>query len=265
MTRPPRLLCIGTHHKSGTVWMRRTFHEISRRQGIPMGPCYRAERLAELDPGPNILVNWSSTFPKAVLDHPEVRMLHVVRDPRDMLISAMRYHLKAPLANEKFLAETRPEWGGRSYRDQLRHLATDAERLHFEMGLKFRHVMRQLARFPRGHPNVVELRYEDLIADTEAAGFRAALERAAPPALDIDDAVAQFVRFALFGGLKDPAKRRGLDSVHIRSGAPGQWRRAMPRAVARAFAAEHGPLLARYAYAPDDTWVEACRADPAAA
>ena len=39
------------------------------------------------------------------------RLLHVIRDPCDVPLSAMRYHRVTPLGNEKFLREKCNEWG----------------------------------------------------------------------------------------------------------------------------------------------------------
>ena len=101
-----RFICIGTHHKTGTIWMRKVFRAIANEQGIPFMQCYRAKRLVDLaETGPHIVVNWSSSLPQQLLDMPEARFLHIIRDPRDVLLSGMRYHRIAPLGNEKFLRE----------------------------------------------------------------------------------------------------------------------------------------------------------------
>lgn len=256
-----RLLCIGTHHKSGTVWMRRVWHEVSRKLGVPLTQVYRSERVASLGPGPHILVNWSSTFPPELREHPEARFLHVVRDPRDMLISATRYHLKAPLKTEKFLAKTKLAWNGLTYRDMLRSLPDDTARMHFEMQHNFKRCMSQMRGFPRGHPNSTELRYEDIIRDRSTEHFRAALARLDLPWLDIVCAAQSFHAYALFGGLKSRDARSRRDRLHIRSGRAAQWRKALPRSVARTFSAHYQDVLQRYEYALDRSWVALCPED----
>ncbi|WP_281982768.1 hypothetical protein [Thalassorhabdomicrobium marinisediminis] len=47
MTAPACYLCVGTHHKTGTIWRRKVFRAISNRQTIPFMQCYRAKRLAD--------------------------------------------------------------------------------------------------------------------------------------------------------------------------------------------------------------------------
>lgn len=69
-----RFICIGTHNKTGTIWMRKVFRLIANEQNIPFMQCYRAKRLVDLAPsGPHIVVNWSSSFPKQLIDNPAAR------------------------------------------------------------------------------------------------------------------------------------------------------------------------------------------------
>ncbi|MGJ8611266.1 MAG: sulfotransferase domain-containing protein, partial [Octadecabacter sp.] len=105
-TTPARFICIGTHHKTGTIWMRKVFRAISTDQNIPFMQCYRSKKVAEAaETGPQIIVNWSSSFPDELMKMGHARFMHIIRDPRDVLLSGMRYHRIAPLGNEKFLRE----------------------------------------------------------------------------------------------------------------------------------------------------------------
>jgi glycine cleavage system aminomethyltransferase T len=60
---------------------------------------FRSERgqLSDLDHGPFILFNYDSDFGDlaSLLDRENVRILHLIRDPRDVVISAMHYHKAA--------------------------------------------------------------------------------------------------------------------------------------------------------------------------
>lgn len=115
-----RFICIGTHHKTGTVWMRRVWHAVKREQNIPLMQCYREKKLAEAAlVGPQMIVNWSSSFPPELMDLDHARFLHIIRDARDVLLSGMRYHRIAPLGNEKFLRKEKNAWGGKNYQEQL--------------------------------------------------------------------------------------------------------------------------------------------------
>ncbi|MBY6046768.1 sulfotransferase domain-containing protein [Vannielia litorea] len=263
-----RFLCVGTHHKTGTVWLRRTLHRIMERQGIGLMQANRPKRIADLpESGPQIVVNWSSGFPAEFFALPEARFIHVIRDPRDVLLSGARYHEKAAMGNEKFLKEQRPEWDGLNYKDYLKSLETPQEKLLFEMEQKHASTLFEMLAWPYGHPQAVELRYEELMEDHDCALFRSALERCAIEGLDIDGAVEAFWDSSLFGGLKEKDERpaRILNHVTSGTGAEAQWRSKMPRSVARIYADRYGSALAALGYAEDDSWVELCPEDVPAA
>lgn len=259
--RPPgRLLCIATHHKSGTMWMRYTARQIADTQGVEMRQMSRLRHLERISPdAPQILVHWDGEFPRPIYDMPEARILHVIRDPRDILVSGMRYHRRAPRAREGFLAETRPEWHGMTYQAYLNSLPDDTTRLMFEMAHKHATTVEEMLAWAYGRTDTIELRYEDLMQDTEGRVFRAALERADIAWLDIDGALAAYRRHALWGGNADPANRDTRVALHITSGAPQQWPALLPREVAEPYAASFGDALRVLGYAEDSSWVSRCQ------
>ncbi|NBD31085.1 MAG: hypothetical protein GVY31_13735 [Alphaproteobacteria bacterium] len=255
-----RFLCIGTHHKTGTIWMRKVFRAIQRDQDIPFMQCYRARRLADAaDTGPQIIVNWSSSFPRELMEMDHARFIHIIRDPRDVLLSGMRYHRIAPLGNEKFLREKRDEWGGKNYQDYLNALPDDLSRLMFEMEHKHDKTVQEMLKWPYGHPRAADVRYEDLIEDEDCSQFRAILEGFAIEGLDIDRAVQTYWDLSLFGGLKEDSDREERVQLHVSSGAKAQWVTKLPREIAEPYAERYGAALRTLGYAEDDTWVGNCR------
>ncbi len=259
MTTPARFICIGTHHKTGTIWMRKVFRKIARDQDIPYMQCYRAQRLADAaETGPHIIVNWSSSFPNKLLAMEHARFLHIIRDPRDVLLSGMRYHRIAPLVKEKFLREPQEKWGGKTYQDYLNSLPDEHAQLMFEMENKHDTTLKEMLGWPYGHPRAVDLKYEDLIEDTDCALFRSTLTGFAIEGLDIDRACKIFWEQSLFGGLAREEAREARVALHVSSGQKAQWVTKLPREIAEVYAERYQPALEKLGYAQNAEWVNTC-------
>ncbi len=259
-TMRPRFLCVGTHHKTGTVWMRKVFREIHRDQGIPFMQCYRAKRLSDAaKTGPQIIVNWSSRFPKELMALEHARFFHVIRDPRDVLLSGARYHQIAPVGNEKFLREKKSEWDGKTYKDYIKGLPSELDKLIFEMENKHEQTVNEMISWPYGHKNAIEVRYEDLIEDSSCEMFRSILKSLNIVGLDIDRAVESYWQHSLFGGLKNKDDRKARISLHIGSGAKSQWVSNLPLEVAEIYEKRYGGVLRKLGYADNAQWTHSCK------
>ena len=94
-------ILVGTHHKSGTVWMKRIFATVAADFGLK----FYIGSQAECPPDAKIFMEPHSRFDFDVLER-DYRGLHMVRDPRDMIVSACFYHLTS---TEPWLHVPRPE------------------------------------------------------------------------------------------------------------------------------------------------------------
>lgn len=252
-----RLMAFGTHHKAGTVWIKRVVVALARALNLPWQGVWDARRLGDIPPlGRAFLVHWNSRFPRELWAQPDVAFVHLVRDPRDVLLSGMAYHRTAPPEGERFLHVPRAELGGLSYQQHLNALPDDQARLMFEMDGKHAETVADMLAWPWGDARAHELRYETLIQDTEGARFDAALAHLGLSLTERAQGRQVFLANSLFAGLQDPAARRGRVGAHVASGRAERWRTELPRAVGRAYADRFGPALRRLGYADDDTWVD---------
>ncbi len=207
--RAPRFLCVGTHHKTGTVWMRRTFRKYTDANGIPvirMSPKTNSEDVLP-EKGPALCVNWDARFPKEFFDDTRARFFHVIRDPRDVLISGHRYHLRPKHSHENWLHRPNPEFGGLSYHQKLVEQPNRVSQMIFEMDGKHARTLQDMLSWPYGHQHVVDLRYEDLIEDQDCMRFRAAIARMGVDGIDVDGLVDSYWNNSLFGGFSDRSNR----------------------------------------------------------
>ena len=94
MTRSqPRILCVATHHKTGTSWMQSVFLTLARELKIPIRRIPVLRQWKDLpEQGRVMVVNWRSNFAPGLLAKDDARFFHIIRDPRDVLLSGTRYH-----------------------------------------------------------------------------------------------------------------------------------------------------------------------------
>lgn len=239
---------VATHHKTGSVWMRTVFKSIATETGVPFINLSKKRVLdAERLPESAILFSDHSDFSGCawILDHPRSRIMHVIRDPRDVIISAMHYHRKA---KEAWLHLPRKGLGGMTYQQKLNRLPDDRARYLFEMERTSRRVIRDMQKWDYGRPNSLECRYEDMIADVGMELVSEILLHLGFEAGELEACRQIFWKNSLFGEL------RGSQSVHIRSGALRQWPEMFDASLAAAFLEQFPDALVQLGYEPDNSW-----------
>jgi hypothetical protein len=246
-------IVVATHHKTGTVWMDGVFKAIAGDLGVRYIN-FRNEhgRLKELVHSPFVLFCYDSDFGEyaPVLDRKDVRTVHLVRDPRDVVISAMHYH-KA--AREGWLHEPIPGYDDLTYQRALQQLPTRFAQYIFEMENSSASTLRDMAAWRYGRANCFEARYEALRQDRELEYWHKITDFLGLDAAEQTLADRRFWQNSLFGGLSLFGNR------HVRSGAVAQWQRAFTPALGEAFLERFPGLLQSLGYETSDGWVQALK------
>jgi len=254
----PRLMCIATHHKAGTIWIKRVIRALSKEIGVPWVGIWSDRQLGKVPgTGRAFLCNWAGSFPAELWSSAETAFLHVIRDPRDVLLSGCSYHLTGPVKGEQFLHVPREDLDGRSYQQHLNALQDRNDQLLFEMNNKHAETLSEMRAWPYGDPRSCELRYEDLMADTECIAMRRAFAALGLQGEEIETGARAFWDNSLFGGLSDRNARKGRLKDHVRSGGKlRRWEKELPRPVGRAYADRFGEDRIALGYEQDTAWVD---------
>lgn len=239
---------VATHHKTGTVWMQSVFRRIAKARKLKFVTVQRSAGYAEAALVlPCVVFNHHSDFKKSgwMLGHPQCRIFHLIRDPRDIVLSAARHHRTAA---EAWLHKPMKSFGGKTYQEQINSLPDDHSRFSFEMQNSAKRTIRDIRKWNYNLPNSLECRYEDLIADIEMKKFTEVLLHLGFEQSELDTCREIIRNNSLFG--KVHRDRR----AHIHSGQPGQWKDTFNSVLAAEFIAAFGDVLIELGYENDNSW-----------
>lgn len=253
---------VATHHKAGTVWMATVFKAIAADLGVTYVDYWsQHEHLEDELKSPFILFNYDSDFRghSDLLSRDDVRILHLIRDPRDVLISAMHYHCKS---EESWLHEPVPGYDNVTYQRRLNAFATRYEQYVFEMENSTDSTLRDMQGWQYGRSNCFEARYEELRQDTRMAYWSRIIDFLGFEPHEQAVCRQRFWQHSLFGSMSGRGHR------HVRSGDVAQWKREFTPELAQAFRWKFPKVLQALGYEPDDRWtdeVQGASADVASA
>ena len=166
---PDHLVIHCGHHKVLTVYFQNVLTAFCRL--FAMTFVNTASGQGAGSPKPDVLLVHDSDL-RRVPDR-EFRGTHVIRDPRDVLVSAYRYHLRT---SESWCVTPDSAFSdlprGVSYQQHLESLDEEAG-LIFEMTHIGGVVIRDMAEWRYGDPRFLELRYESILGNEGAVLGRA--------------------------------------------------------------------------------------------
>jgi hypothetical protein len=164
---------VATHHKSGTNWMGGVFQMIATELDVPYVHLSRirsvAERQAVVDNAPDpeqdphIFFHAYGRFPRLKAGRKKFRGIHVVRDPRDMILSAAKYHT---WSEESWLHEPLEEFDGMTYQEKINSFSAEEDQIRFEMENNSAKVIGMMRDFDL-YDCMFDVRYEDMRRDAD--------------------------------------------------------------------------------------------------
>jgi len=240
---------VATHHKTGSVWMCRVFKQIATKLGIPFVKIAPGREPSAAPGIPAIVFSNHSNFRSlpGLLERPKTKIVHLIRDPRDIVISGMHYHRDA---REQWLHRPDPDLDGMTYQQKLNSLSDDHSRYLFEMQHNAKRTIKGMRRWNYSLPNAMECKYEDLINDVEMVTFTKMIVHLGFTPDEQNLCRKYFWDRSLFGNAKK------IKPGHVKSGSSQQWREAFDRQLAGKFIEEFGDSLIELGYENDNSWIE---------
>lgn len=230
------------YHKVGTVWFLRILREAAAHFGMSFdtGSDYRSIVNFEQARGSDVFLDLGSHVRLDKLG-PYVGS-HMIRDPRDMIVSAYFYHLwtSEPWANLP-MAEHR----GMSYREYLNSLDREHGILAEMRRMSF--WISHMAAWDYNNPCMFEIRYEDIMRD-EPAVFRAMFTHYgfSSEAIEKSCEIAAKYTFTRMA-------RKGAQT-HLRSGKIGEWEEHFTSEHRQLFKSLYPGAVVQLGYESSDDW-----------
>ena len=239
---PKCLIVHGCYHKVMTVYFKRSLEKIARELGLPFYS--GAQKGLPFNQGIFLQDHSDIHF-----NHlPDFRGTHVIRDPRDMLISGYFYHLRA---TEPWCLEKAAD--GLSYQDRLNAFESQEEGILFELHGSSGNSFQAMAMWPYGHEGMLELRYEDLIHDADHRWKYVIFEHYGFRGSALDRCVEIMAEFS-FESVSGRKVGEEDSSSHARKGMPGDWKNFFTDNIKSQFKARFGGLLVNLGYEKNLYW-----------
>ena len=229
------LMFVGTHHKVMTTYFSAVLKLLSGGLGIPYGQ-----------------VNWEAPKPSSRLilamhskvdrtGRERVKGVHVMRDPRDMIISGYHYH---KWTTEAWALEK--DASGESYQEKLNRLPTE-EGIFAEIEHFLGDYETILNDWDVSDPDVLELKFADLMGPEKRGLYEQAFRHLGFDGGELRLAVDLMVSFE--AGNRSGKKKGAVSKrAHIRSASSGQWEKELSPAHLALIDERLGAAIAKFGY-----------------
>jgi len=226
---------VATHHKAMTTY----FSVVLRMLGSGLGIPFEIINLEEPKKESRLFLSGHGKMDLARLI--PYRGVHVMRDPRDMIVSGYHYH--------KWTTEDwvhRPDDNGRSYQQKLLEVDQD-DGLFIEINHFIFFYRELLENWDMDDPDILEVSYEDLMGAGREKLYHKIFSH-----LGFEGAEHAFaIRLMHLFEAKNRSGKK-VDGVaqksHVRSGKSGQWKNMFKQKHLDYIEEELGPVLRKFGY-----------------
>lgn len=207
----PELIVHGCHHRTGTVWFRRVLSAVAEHYGLQF---FKGDQ-EDLRSSVEVFMQDHSKINTAQLS--SYRGSHMIRDPRDMVVSGYHFH---KWTDEAWAHVPSEQHGGRTFQERLQE--TDKkEGLMIEIERFCKSDLQDMLHWDYDDPRIIEIKYEEIMAN-EGQHFAAIFRH-----YGFDEqAVQRSVEIARVFSFRNVSKRSVGDveeETHLRSGKSKQW------------------------------------------
>lgn len=230
-----------THHKCGTHWFKRILSQIGNQYQLRWQEAVSGDSL----PTSGVLFDQNSHLNPT--DWARFRGSHMIRDPRDVVVSGYFYHLWTA---EAWAHEPKAELGGQTYQQHLKSLPIEAGLIAEIDKCKF--VFNKMRNWNYRNPAIRELKYEAVFTDPDTQ-FRRLFKHYGFHDTAIEAAL-DFARRSDFRAVSGRAPGIIREQTVMRAGIPGQWTEYFTPRVRQHFRDTNPDLLQKLGYETTESW-----------
>lgn len=231
------------HHKCGSSWIAKVLLQISSKYGIKMSMLPHYSMQADYYDSVILYDNHSDV----ILGDNDYIGTHLIRDPRDIIISGYFYHLWS--SDESEVEYDAPL--DIKYRYNNKSLSFD-DGLIFEMKNVSLVTILKMNKWDYNNPKFLELKYEDLISNSDDMFIKMFNYWGINP-IYIDECLKISREHHMTS--KTGRKVGEEDSKsHMRNGLPGQWKMYFTDKHKSYFKDQFGDILIKLGYEKNNDW-----------
>lgn len=198
--------------------MESIFSELAQALGWQFTHCSQTRPMRQ-EPAPGIFFDWHSKFEGLPIDLlPIPRGIHLIRDPRMVVVSAALYHLRS---TEAWLHIPLDRFAGQTYQEKIQSFQSNKERFIFEMREgtfteSAGHAIRDMQRWcNQQYKWCRDIKLEDLMQDYQFRNYRQLFEFIGVPPEHVSTAENIAYRHSVFN--------TSFCSNHARTKAVEHW------------------------------------------